>query len=328
MRGQAQASGEDVNNPTTQLDFIANELKTRPEGKAFMESQDPQQRQAALMQYFRPAGWTPQTPQAGDGYAQRVQYGQQFAGAQPNGPQAPPQQTGPTFDPGSRLEALGKQAAQAGDYETAVKFQRQAQEERVKFENTRQGQAAGIALTGAEHDRQQRTATPNNEQSLSAGFSDRMQNSNRLIDRFGPALTNFGARAKDSLPLGLGNLAQSPEFQQAKQAKDDFINAQLRRESGAAIAPSEYANADKQYFPQPGDGPEVLQQKAKNRQLAVEGMVRNAGPTYQPSPSVGAAPAQGGGDVLSQAREAIAQGAPRDKVIERLRAQGINAEGL
>lgn len=80
LRQQAQASGQDVNSPTTQLDFFANELKTRPEWQQF-QGDDPKQQQAALMAYFRPAGYTPQTPEAGHGYAQRVQYGQQFAQA-------------------------------------------------------------------------------------------------------------------------------------------------------------------------------------------------------------------------------------------------------
>lgn len=171
----------------------------------------------------------------------------------------------------------------------------------------------GIALSGAEHDRQQDTATPNPEQALSGGFADRMQNSAPIIGKFGSAGTSVGAKVKDMLPFGIGNTQQTPEFQQYQQARNDFINAQLRRESGAAIAPSEYSNADKQYFPQPGDGPEVLAQKARNRQLAVEGMVRNAGPAYQKSPTVGApiaapAPPEGGGQV---------SGAPKPGTVEQ-----------
>jgi len=35
----------------------------------------------------------------------------------------------------------------------------------------------------------------------------------------------------------------------------------LRKESGAAIAASEFDNAEKQYFPQPGDSDQVISQK-------------------------------------------------------------------
>jgi hypothetical protein len=41
-----------------------------------------------------------------------------------------------------------------------------------------------------------------------------------------------------------------------------------------------------------------------------------------------AAPAAGGGDLLGEARKAIAAGAPRDKVIQRLKEKGVDATGL
>ena len=57
-----------------------------------------------------------------------------------------------------------------------------------------------------------------------------------------------------------------------EQAQRNFINAVLRRESGAVISESEFANARRQYFPQPGDGPEVLANKARNRQVVIENL--------------------------------------------------------
>lgn len=82
---EAQARGENPNDPRFQLDFYANELKTRPEFAQFQQAQNPQQLQDALMAYFRPAGYTPQNPAGGHGYNERVQYAQQFA------PQSGPQ---------------------------------------------------------------------------------------------------------------------------------------------------------------------------------------------------------------------------------------------
>jgi hypothetical protein len=81
---------------------------------------------------------------------------------------------------------------------------------------------------------------------------------------------------------GVGNYLISNERQKFEQAKRDFINAQLRRESGAAISPTEFESADKQYFPVPGDRPEVIEQKAANRRAAVEAMGREGGPSYKP----------------------------------------------
>jgi hypothetical protein len=60
--------------------------------------------------------------------------------------------------------------------------------------------------------------------------------------------------------------------QRNMQARRDFINAVLRRESGAVIADSEFANAERQYFPQPGDSPETIRQKQRNRLVALEGI--------------------------------------------------------
>lgn len=79
----AKQAGRDPRDPQTQLDFFATELKGRPEFAQFQQAQTPQERQNALMTYFRPAGWTPQTPQAGHGYGNRVQFAQTFAPGQP-----------------------------------------------------------------------------------------------------------------------------------------------------------------------------------------------------------------------------------------------------
>ena len=76
----AKAAGKNPSDPQFQLDFYANEFKGRPEFQQFQQARTPQEQQAALMTYFRPAGWTPQTPQAGLGYNNRIQYGQTFAG--------------------------------------------------------------------------------------------------------------------------------------------------------------------------------------------------------------------------------------------------------
>jgi hypothetical protein len=55
-------------------------------------------------------------------------------------------------------------------------------------------------------------------------------------------------------------------------AKGNWIAANLRKESGAAIGKEEYADADKQYFPQAGDSKSVIEQKAKLRQIAFNAM--------------------------------------------------------
>lgn len=44
------------------------------------------------------------------------------------------------------------------------------------------------------------------------------------------------------------------------------------------ISPEEFANAEQQYFPQPGDWPEVIAQKRKNRENAIAGFKIRSGP--------------------------------------------------
>lgn len=71
----------------------------------------------------------------------------------------------------------------------------------------------------------------------------------------------------------VGNLTQNSQQQQVEQSQRDYINATLRRESGAAIAESEFDNARKQYFPQVGDRPEVIEQKRRNREISTNGIL-------------------------------------------------------
>jgi hypothetical protein len=113
-------------------------------------------------------------------------------------------------------------------------------------------------------------------------FGTRMQEANKVLEsvagQYFPAAVNAKVSA-ERLPLiggaaGMaGNAMLSAEAQQAEQAQRDFINAVLRRESGAVISDSEFANANKQYFPQPNDKPGTLAQKKRNRELAISGLL-------------------------------------------------------
>jgi hypothetical protein len=128
----------------------------------------------------------------------------------------------------------------------------------------------------------------NEEQTKNAGFAKRMIAADSIIadPSVGAEATNYGNRVLtgvDSMlgDTGFSNYLVSENYQKLDQAQRDFVNAVLRRESGAAISPSEFDNARKQYFPQPGDGPAVIQQKAANRQTAIAGLKRSAGPLSQ-----------------------------------------------
>ena len=108
-------------------------------------------------------------------------------------------------------------------------------------------------------------------------FVGRMSQSNQIINNLesqgvGATVASripfVGDSYSQSMPSILGG-ANQQQLQYA-QAQRDFINAVLRKESGAVIGKDEFENAKKQYFPQIGDGPEVIKQKAQNRQTAIE----------------------------------------------------------
>ena len=112
-------------------------------------------------------------------------------------------------------------------------------------------------------------------------FGSRMVESDRILGelegKYNPMAVNAKVAAGETPLIGgvaawAGNKMLSDAGQMAEQAQRDFINAVLRRESGAVISEPEFKNAAKQYFPQPGDNQKVLDQKRRNRQTAINGM--------------------------------------------------------
>lgn len=114
---------------------------------------------------------------------------------------------------------------------------------------------------------------PTQDQLKVAGYKDRLVESNKIIADIGGKFTG-----KDSFLAGLlPNFLKSSDRQSFDQAQRNFINAVLRRESGASISPEEFDNAKKQYFPQPGDTQNTVQQKASNRQTVISSFIRESG---------------------------------------------------
>ena len=112
-------------------------------------------------------------------------------------------------------------------------------------------------------------------QSKSALFGSRMMMANQIFDNLEKSGTTTSTPGMN-MGYGVGNVINSlssADQQQLMQARRDFLNAVLRRESGAAIGESEFANAEKQYFPQVGDTKEVIAQKRANREAAMRGVL-------------------------------------------------------
>jgi hypothetical protein len=151
------------------------------------------------------------------------------------------------------------------------------------------GQKVLNAIPGGPADK---ALNPNKEQSDAYTYSTRMESADKILDKlegkYDPFNINIKTSGKTALIPGGQIVANkyllSPQDQQAEQAQRNFINAVLRRESGAVISPDEFSNANTQYFNQPGDSSEVKLQKKANRREVIEGLKKAAGP-------VGAKPA-------------------------------------
>lgn len=126
-------------------------------------------------------------------------------------------------------------------------------------------------------------------QANAALYASRMANAERVLNdpKVADAATSLTQRGMASIPVA-GNFMVSEAFQRFDQAQRDFINAVLRRESGAVISDAEFANARKQYFPEPGDTKERLAQKRQNRIQALKGISGAAGPKWTPNFSIDA----------------------------------------
>jgi hypothetical protein len=143
------------------------------------------------------------------------------------------------------------------------------------------------------------SGAPTEAQSTAAGFAQRMELSNSIINNLPAGVQpGWGTRAAEAVPFIGGAMArsgQSVETQKYDQAAQDWIRAKLRKESGAAIGKDEMVQEYNTYFPQVGDSPEKLAQKAEARRVATIGMQKAAGKAYEPytplAPAPTAAPA-------------------------------------
>jgi hypothetical protein len=92
------------------------------------------------------------------------------------------------------------------------------------------------------------------------------------------------------------NSLQSDENQSYDQAKRQWVAAYLRRDSGAVISPSEFDDADKTYFVQPGDGQQKIEQKRKARAVVIQALKVSAGRAIQRNGEGDDPPAPGSGN--------------------------------
>lgn len=106
-------------------------------------------------------------------------------------------------------------------------------------------------------------------QSKDTVFATRASGAAPLVDQYGGHLTDWTQQMAGNAPFGWGKFYQSPEYQKGEQAGKEFLQAILRKDTGAAITKEETAEYGSVYLPQPGDKPELLEQKRQSRERAV-----------------------------------------------------------
>lgn len=121
-------------------------------------------------------------------------------------------------------------------------------------------------------------------QSNSWIFTNRMKIAGDIINQFDDQFFKVGSKNPLNL-IGVIPFIDTPNFlrssdqQVVDQAERNFLNAVLRRESGAAISPDEFDSGSKQYFRRAGDSAAVIEQKRQNRIASTSLMLDGSGKT-------------------------------------------------
>lgn len=103
-------------------------------------------------------------------------------------------------------------------------------------------------------------------------YSTRARGALDALEPVADALISRGERAAEYVPFGFGRDFQSDEFQVAQQAGTEFLQAILRKDTGAAITQQEVDSYGQVYLPQPGDGGAVLEAKRAARIRAINAL--------------------------------------------------------
>ena len=136
-----------------------------------------------------------------------------------------------------------------------------------------------------------KTPKPTETETNAAGFASRMVAANAITSKLATgaqpktgeavlgAIPLIGNKIPEVIPEKIGGL--SPERRQYLQAANNFIRANLRKESGAAIGADEWTAEFVNYFPQYNDDEQTIKNKAIFRNILTQNMVAAGGKSYK-----------------------------------------------
>jgi hypothetical protein len=151
-------------------------------------------------------------------------------------------------------------------------------------------------------DKQTEGKKPTESERLSAGFAQRMEFSENKIkeleNKYAEDMLTKGSKAVTPYPtVGMSVAGSIPfigDFARSKaaseeqalyrQAQENWVRANLRKESGAVIGADEMDREIQTYFPTAAElnNPRIIAQKSQARQVTMDAMRQNAGVAYKP----------------------------------------------
>ena len=177
---------------------------------------------------------------------------------------------------------LAQMGAMTGAYNAVNQANRDAEMGTFKIEEARrQAHAARVAkLASAKAKGAGDLSKIKDHQGKSFGFYNRGVDAERVLSRLDEQGTEFWKTVGSKVPI-FGNKFVGSEYRQYDQARRNFLNAVLRRESGAVISEKEFEEGNQQYFPQFGDEETEIAQKRENRRTTMLGIRISAGDAMQ-----------------------------------------------
>jgi hypothetical protein len=159
-----------------------------------------------------------------------------------------------------------------------------AQGNPVFFQPSREGGAPAI-IQGVAPPKKDAALTE--AQAKAATFRSQMRQAElelaRLPQAFDP--TKLSAQVETQLAAGPTNLIVGEAAQRARQAQEQWAESALRFKTGAAATRDEVLMNVRTFFPQPGDTPAVIEQKARARKSLERDLEFAAGMRSQDAPA-------------------------------------------
>lgn len=162
--------------------------------------------------------------------------------------------------------------------------------------NSRTGQLTPVVMPDGTQAKAppKNTGAPTESEMKAAGFAQRMVTAKQTLEGMADLKVEGqpsrpqafwqagGGLMPDGMAEGIANWLRTPEQQVYQNAVSDFINAFLRRDSGAAISATEWQRYAPMFTDRPDDSEQVKAQKRANRAAVTQLMVKQAGKAWSP----------------------------------------------